>query len=220
MVGMTCRRILGWCIAAIATATAHAALVWTATTVEVTPKPGAEVATAAFRFVNTGPGPVTIEAVRPGCSCTAASIDQTTYAVGESGVVNAVVDLHGLLGVQEKTVSVVGRAEAPVSTTLLIRVRIPELIDLTPRVLIWQRGEKPEPKELTIGAATSIGIKLIAATCSDSNFSAKFAPLDGGRFRVSVSPFTTLQPHHGVLRLQFLTAEQKSEARTLYVMVE
>jgi len=52
-------------------------------------KPGVRPSDAAveagFAFRNAGDAPVTITGVRTSCGCTAAALEQKTYAPGESG---------------------------------------------------------------------------------------------------------------------------------------
>ncbi|MBL4590685.1 MAG: DUF1573 domain-containing protein [Phycisphaerales bacterium] len=46
----------------------------------------------SFQFKNMGQGPVTILKIKPACGCTAVELKQTTYAPGESGVIEVIFD--------------------------------------------------------------------------------------------------------------------------------
>ena len=78
--------------------------------------------TCEFRFVNDGPGAVTVRAARASCGCTAPSFTKTPVAAGDTGVVTVRFNPTGRPGRFSKTVTMdlAGDAKIP-RQTLTIR---------------------------------------------------------------------------------------------------
>ncbi|WP_044516583.1 DUF1573 domain-containing protein [Hymenobacter sp. DG25B] len=73
-----------------------------------------------FRFKNTGNQPIVINDVRASCGCTTPDWTKTPVLPGKSGMVKAVYNSTGHLGVFNKTVTITSNAATP-SKTLTIQ---------------------------------------------------------------------------------------------------
>lgn len=60
----------------------------------------------AFKFKNTGEGPIQIKNAETDCGCISASFPQKTIKKGESGIIEVTFDSSGLFGRQLKTVGI------------------------------------------------------------------------------------------------------------------
>src|SRR5690242_12814806 len=80
---------------------AHAELKWDNPEQTFTVKSTDRTLVAKYRFTNSGTGPVTIDAVRTSCGCTTASLAKKEYQPGESGEIEAHLQLSGRVGHQE-----------------------------------------------------------------------------------------------------------------------
>ena len=60
----------------------------------------------SFRFLNTGDKPLVIERVQPSCGCTVAEQPTAPVAPGAAGVIRAVFNSEGHVGINHKTLNV------------------------------------------------------------------------------------------------------------------
>jgi hypothetical protein len=128
----------------------QASLVWETTAQEARADFGQEEVAFSFGFKNEGPTPITIESIDVSCDCTAASLDQRTYAPGESGVVEVLYRPDGQTGPQSKTVTVTTSEEPERPITLTLKVDVPRLFDIAPRHVTWPLGGEPVEKVVSI----------------------------------------------------------------------
>ena len=68
---------------------------------------------------------MTVASVRASCGCTAATLDKTTYAPGEQGVVDVTFTFDGRTGPQVKYVTVTTAGPDPQEHLLTLTVDIP-----------------------------------------------------------------------------------------------
>lgn len=66
-----------------------------------------------FRFINTGEHPLVINGVTASCGCTVPEKPTEPVAPGEEGMVRAVFDSKGRVGMNHKTVTVYANTEQP-----------------------------------------------------------------------------------------------------------
>lgn len=109
-----------------------------------------EKAIIDFTFTNTGEHPVTIRSVTTTCGCTTAQLTKETYGTGEKRKITATFTFGQREGVQTKRIVVrTDDAEASVSI-LTMRVHVPELLKIRPRMLNWRREEKDDAKTIRV----------------------------------------------------------------------
>jgi Protein of unknown function (DUF1573) len=175
-------------------ARAFAALEWESTTVQVDAGPLDEKIDVVFRFTNTGANAVTIAQTHASCGCTVATLDKKTFAPGEAGELRAVYTVgDGVIGLQEKTVTV-ETADSPAESFLLtLRVNVPGLWEVQPKFVKWEHGEAPTAKTVTIRALHPEIAKPVAAEARDTRFAAEVrtAPDESGVYVVSITPTST-----------------------------
>lgn len=127
----------------------------------------------SYAFKNTGDKPVTITSVTPSCGCTTAKLDKTTYQPGESGVIQVAFAVEGRVGRQIKKIVVRSDSAATPVTTLTLRAHIRELLELSPKLLLWAAGELRAPKKLTVTVAPGRLIELISAEVKGAEIGVK-----------------------------------------------
>jgi len=115
---------------------------WTEKTVQRVAKPSDLTVSADYTFKNSGSTPVKVTSVTTSCGCTTTQLDKQSYAPGETGKLTALFEIGSRSGPQEKTITVVSNDGTAATTTLVLRVDIPELVALSPRLLIWSRGRE------------------------------------------------------------------------------
>ena len=170
-----------------------AALTWDNQRVELKVKPSDKEAIASFHFVNSGQTSVTIVHIQPSCGCTTAQLEKRQYAPGESGDIKAVFTIGDRVGDQEKTIFVTADDAPEKSIALTLHVTIPELLICTPRLLMWNVGDKPDAKPTAISSSTSMPITAVNITSPlSSEVAARIEVVEPGvRYHLFVSPVTT-----------------------------
>lgn len=127
------------------------ALQWEQTSIDVQAEIGQEEVNAYFAFTNSSDIPVTITKTHASCGCTVPTLEKTTYAPGESGKLLATFDIGSRVGKQRKEITVeVDKGAQKESTTLVLQVDIPQLIQLKSRALLWRIGDATDAKECEI----------------------------------------------------------------------
>jgi hypothetical protein len=188
-------------------------ITWSSTKIEGNPAAGQESFEAVFAFKNTGDKPVRLISINPSCGCTTATSKKMTYAPGETGELKAQVDLRGRSGHQEKIITVTtdDAPNAPVS--LRLSLNVPSVVDILPRLLVWSRGGKAEPKEVTITAGSTVEVRLSRVQCENAQFIVEqFTDHPGRQYRLRITPRSTDSPMSAFIQLTFATALDHARA--------
>jgi hypothetical protein len=147
---------------------------------------------AEFPFHNIGTHPVKILRVKPSCDCTVASLEKDTVAPGSAGTIKVTFNLGNRRGTEIKTIAILTDDHTHSDTVLRLVATIPELMRLEPALVFWRIGEKPEPKQITIHAASSIPIPDITVSSTDPSFKTELRSVTEGReYIVTVTPKST-----------------------------
>ncbi len=200
--------------------TARATLTWSSTKVEAAAKGGQETFDTVFNFKNTGDKPVKIISVQTSCGCTTATLAKTTYAPGESGELKAEIDLRNRTGWQEKTITVT-TDDAPASpVTLNLRVNIPQLVEIAPRLLVWSHDSKGEPKEVTISAGTDVAITIRDLVYSPQFTVEQITDAPGRRYRLRITPHSTQASFRDQILVQYEAVVGQPQEMAVYLIVQ
>jgi hypothetical protein len=171
---------------------ADAELSWDTLAVDRLAELGAPSIDVTFRFKNSGDAPVTITSVRTSCGCTSANLTKKDYAPGESGELKVTYRFAGQVGAQEKTISVT-TSDAPDRPTILaLRVQIPELVTVSPRMLWWSVGEAATEKRATITVNPAVKAEVTSEPPDNVTVTARLvAQPDGHAYVLSMRPGST-----------------------------
>lgn len=100
---------------------------------------------------------------------------------------------------------------------LMLRVEIPDVVDVEPAELTWKVGGETAQKAFDVTVADPAGVKVRAARALGKDFEAKLEEVDAGKkYRVSVRPFTSSRAVKGSVRLEV----ESPRPRTIYLRVE
>lgn len=146
-----------------------AALSWDTLAIDRVAELGAPSLEIAFPFRNSGNARVTITSVQASCGCTSTALAKKDYAPGESGELKVTYYWGGQVGAQEKTVSVITSDAPDRPTVLVLRVKIPELFSISPRLLWWAVGEAAVEKQaaVAINPALTAVVTLLPSTSAE-----------------------------------------------------
>lgn len=188
-------------IAAFASA-ARSELAFEKNELELHPAAGDETAVGHFKYQNKGDKPVAIKSVVTSCGCTAATAKNNADP-GEKGEVTATFKIGDRTGTQQKAITVVTDDPTHSTTTLTLKVVIPQLLQLQPTFLFWQTGEPAKSKTIVARAGKDISIKNLDVSSSSADFITKVEPGSTvGEFRINVEPKQTTQATAATLTIR------------------
>lgn len=214
-------RILGLLAALVGGATcAHAALVWETTRLNLTLPADQKSAEAIFVFENRGGSAVTIRAVRLSCGCTESRLAKETWAAGEKGELRLVIDRGHATGQLRVTADVATDTSDPRPTQLEAIVQLPELLELSPRVLTWEKDAPATPRDIRLVLAAGVTGDLSVRTPPDSGFDARILPAAAGiPARLEITPRDTTAARQEVLMVTLTRAGAADYSRKVYVRI-
>jgi hypothetical protein len=170
----------------------HAELAWEKTEIELHPKIGDKEAVAKFKYENKGDKPITFKSVRSSCGCTVAKPEKEEVAPGEKGEITATFSIGGRTGLQQKSIAVETDDPEQASLSLLLKVAIPQELEMQPAFVYWATGEAPKPKTITIKPGEGIKVTKLDVTSSSPEFTTK---VDKGsapsEFVITIAPKDT-----------------------------
>jgi Protein of unknown function (DUF1573) len=168
---------------------ARCELVWEQTELELHPSVGDETAVGHFKYQNKGDKAIAIKSVTTSCGCTAASAKQTAEP-GEKGEVTATFTIGGRIGTQQKAITVVTDDPTHPTTTLALKVVIPQVLELQPTFVYWQAGEEAKARTIVAKVGKDVSIKNLDVSSSNPDFTTK-VEASKNEFRINVIPRQT-----------------------------
>jgi len=169
---------------------ASAELLWTKPIQEFQCAPEQSQVEARFGFKNAGTSTVTIRAIKPGCSCTAARLDKKVYAPGETGEVLVTYKFYGHVGALRKLVMIT-TDDHPEPAVLDIRVFVHEPFNVQPGLVYWRKGEPAEPKTVQL-LALGYPVRVKSVTSSNPKVTATLQTVkEGDTYTIAIKPADT-----------------------------
>jgi hypothetical protein len=195
----------------------QAELVWEPNTRETRADFGQEEVAVTFPFRNAGPAPVTIASIDVSCGCTVPTLEQRTYAPGESGELKLVYRPDGQTGLQSKavTVKIEGQADRPV--TLTLKVDVPRLFDIAPRLVTWPLGGEPVEKLVTIKLHRLPQTTVRIANPEIETLDVALRPGGAdGEYVLALRPESTAKPFRAMVRLRIASEGLPDQVLAVY----
>lgn len=176
-------------------------LEWERKEASLTASPRQEKIEHSFHFKNSGSAPITIKSAKSSCDCTVADLSKMIYAPGEGGELKVIYKIEGKVGKKERTITV-ETDEPGAPTVLTLKVDIPELVEVKPRLLVWQKGESNVEKPIDVFMATEPPISLTNVVSSDPDVSVRIEPIAPSReYRIWIKPHSTEVARRAVIHV-------------------
>ncbi len=178
-------------------------LAWAETHLKIQAEPEDKEVIGTFSFQNGGSETVTILNVTSSCGCTVAELDRKVYDPGESGSIRATFSVGSRVGTQIKRITVRSDQDGGSSQVLILETRIPEILRVHPKLVLWQVGQKPEPKRvlLTVGVAEEVSINRVS-TQGSGLFTSELEVIEPGRrYALTVTPADTAEAQRSTVSL-------------------
>ncbi len=192
--------LLGCWLLSIAVAPAQ--LLFETNLLERSAEVGESSVIAEFNFKNTGTESAEIGLIDSSCGCLKARSNQSSYLPGESGVIEAEFFVKGLSGTVEKSITVRTNSN-PTPVRLAVRVNIPEILLIEPKMLSWEIGEDPTPKRVTFKVLRADPIHLLEVVPSRKEVTASLHTIEDGRhYEIELTPRSTSDTILGVVRIE------------------
>jgi hypothetical protein len=199
---------------------ASAALTWDTIAIDRVAELGASSQEFAFHFRNSGSAPVIITSVQTSCGCTSAALAKQEYGPGEGGELKVTYRFGGQVGSQEKTVSVTTKDSPDQPTVLVLRVKIPEIYSLSPRLLWWAVGEARVEKQAAISVNPALQTTVTLLPPDDPAISARLvARPDKHGYVLAVLPASTEAAQRARVDLRVEPSGLAPRIITVYVLV-
>lgn len=170
-------RILVWLgLATIGPSFSVATPAWQSKEVQITTQPDQKVAVATFRVKNAGAQPLQVKSMAPSCDCVALKFDRQSLGPGESGELTAEFTIGNQTGRHEQTIAVTFDDAPDRRDILRLVVVIPEFLTVEPRLIIWQKGERKDRRQITISVADPKATQIVEVRSLSDAFSVRLQP--------------------------------------------
>jgi hypothetical protein len=176
-----------------------------------------------FSFRNTGSDPVVIDRVQSDCPCISTAIKGSlVVAPGGGGTIRATMETKALTGVVDKTIGVWLKGDGKQPSQLLrMKAKIPELVQIDPKVVIWEIGDPVEPKKVTVTMNHSMPIHVTSVTGADGAFKHEWKEIEKGKkYEITVTPVSTGGYSNGVLRLDTDCTYERHRSHGIFAVVK
>ncbi len=127
-----------------------ASLRWDRTEVNLDMEPEQEEIRASFKVTNEGDERVRIARISSSCGCTGSVIDRRIIEPGGTTEIAATFNRGKRQGLNRNRLQVFIDDHEQAVATLHMNVRIPQLIEVTPRVLYWNPTSSQTERRVTI----------------------------------------------------------------------
>ena len=198
------------------------ALEWKQKTIELSAHARQENVEAAFVFKNNGATPIIVQSVTASCDCTVPQLDKKVFAPGETGEVKAVFKIEGRVGRQEKTITVTTNEDDHGPTVLTLRVNIPELFDVKPRLVLWRTGEETTEKAVDIYLAMNEPVTVVEAKSDEPTIETRLETVIPNRqYRLFLKPVSTTRALRTVVTVKTTTFRtEETQSFNIYAHVK
>ena len=161
--------------------------------------PGTTTHSSSFAFRNNSSRPITLLSVKPDCNCLLPAFAQATIAPGGTGKIEVNFNPGDRAGTLQRTL-VVRTKEFPNQIVRLgLTYHIPELVQISHRLLLWSAKDKPIPQEIELKMPDQ-KIKVTGVRSSSQDFACEILPIADGRdYKVRITPLQLTRAKQSIL---------------------
>jgi len=200
---------------------AEAELLWETKEIVQSATAGDDGLVSRFKFKNTGTTRITIIGVHASCHCTTAEPSTSIIEPGESGHIQTVFHLGDRLGAQVKTIDVTTDDASDRPVSLVLRVKINELVVCNPRILVWPVGTAKTAKTVEFAPAGSQRLLMISPPAETPGFTCDLESAGAdNKFRLRFTPLSTDVPATGIFRCTAQVEGKPQVGLIVYALVK
>ena len=195
-----------------------AQLSWLNAEQNFTTKPADTQVLTAYAFTNLGSYVVTVQGVKASCGCTTVKLDKKAYEPGEGGVINTTFTIGTRSGLQTKRITVTTDDPQKSNKALLLKVDIPRVVVVRPRLVSWSVGDALERKTIKISAIEGATVEIVEASPSTEGVVAETNVLtEQSQYELSLTPVSTDAPFRGFVKVKVkINSSTVKEYRVFY----
>jgi hypothetical protein len=127
--------------------------------------------------------------VASSCGCTTAALRKKTYAVGERDSIKVDFESGSRIGFQEKVVTLKTDDEAEPVVDLILKVNIPQLLEIEPRFVYWnRRSSEYSPVSICVKYNPELVRALSQIDYNPEQLVVESTRLADGEFQINLTP--------------------------------
>lgn len=212
------QRLLSSCLlaAALASIARGGVLEWSPAQLTARLAPGQEEIALTFHVRNTGPAPVTINAIEPSCGCTTAAVEPRVIPAGGTAQLHATYRAGGRSGTVHRDIVVKSDAGRD---TVSFAIEHPVWFKLDHPSLVWAprtpRTEQTARLEIADGVAARLGAPRVEKP-GTFFVSVDADPTAPGRYLLRVTPLADTSPLFSPIAVPVAFADGRTATITLH----
>ena len=185
---------------------ASAQLVFEKSVLEVKAGPEEDEVRVEFPFVVKGDKTVEIAEYDAPCTCLEARISDNgrlKWEPGEKGAVQGIFKTGNFRGKLDKMIVLRMVGEEEPSVKLTVRMELPTLLEIEPKTLFWNQGEKPKAQSFRLKVNHDEPIHIVGASGTNEQFPFELKTIkDGWEYEIVVTPKNLDERGFGLLRIK------------------
>ncbi|MBK1792340.1 DUF1573 domain-containing protein [Persicirhabdus sediminis] len=159
-----------------------------------------------FPFANKSDEIIEITRQDAPCSCLSAQISggKLIYKPGESGIIKGIFKLGTFSGTVDKSIYLWKKGDPAhkASMTITARINIPEIVQLTPRTLLWELGKEATSKTIDITINNPEPIKITKVDTTSDNFQLDLKTIEAGKkYQLAITPKDSSKPGFASIKI-------------------
>lgn len=204
-----------------------AEMVFESQLVEIDVKPDEDQVTGEFPFEIKGDAE-TIISYDALCTCLAARVEplmpdrsaKLHWKVGDKGIIKTTFDTSKFLGTVEKAIELKLKGRDPIILT--VKVNIPQVIQMEPNTLRWEKGGEADEKVIKIKVNHTKPIKIISHSSNkDEIYPYELKTIkEGWQYEIRVKPKNTTESGMGMISLRTDCEITKFKRAIVYVVTK
>lgn len=196
------------------------------TVVSVTVAPDAKEIIAEFPFTVKEKGAQITNYDAP-CSCLSARIEpvqedgsaRLKWEPGATGKVLGKFELGNFKGVVDKAILLNLKGQEPIQ--LIVKVKIPELVAITPATHRWVQGITPDAKSFKVKINGDEPIRITSIRGTNANFPHELITVKEGReYEIKIKPVDTATPMLGMIRFNTDSKFRRFKRQQVFAVVQ
>lgn len=173
-----------------------------------------------FKFKNNSKNKIAITEISTTCTCTLAKLNKNCYTENEEGVIKGIFHISDRQGIQDQKIIIkTDNANQP-QIILSIRVIVPKFATITPSLLFWHTGDRPDSKNVSINLAKDLGVTLKSITCDSNNFILTYKEKEEGEYNLFVTPSKVEDQSRATIKVLIEDKNNKEKVYNLHVLIK
>lgn len=189
---------------------------------ELKPSLEQRVIKGSFQFNNASNDTVEIISTKSSCGCTVPLLKKKIFAPKEHGEIDVQFEIGQRKGIQNKTLTITTNEDSKSIYLLRLKVVIPELLSIQPKLLFWRFGQTYKEKKIQIllNKETPKNFKILSIKSENTGFTIKKTHQTHKIIELSILPNPNLAKTKSKITLQTNFPLTKPKSFQVYAYVK